>query len=167
MYYKITNKECNIYKKLHELRVKELQIEEENEIAVKEKTGLDWESFLGRQGQQNFRRTTQYSGFKFTDPEKVCLKTWRTDSDIKDCFVPNRKTKLGREMSQFLLNGLKSSNYGKVYEILKLDHSNRFCFPYVDIRNEIVFIYLKDEKPKDKNIIEITKKEFNESLELV
>jgi hypothetical protein len=30
MYYKIENKECEVYKKLHEMRTFELQLDEEN-----------------------------------------------------------------------------------------------------------------------------------------
>ena len=36
MYYKIENKECEVYKKLHELRTKELLISEENKQAIKD-----------------------------------------------------------------------------------------------------------------------------------
>lgn len=164
MYYKITNKECEVYKKLHELRTKELLIKEENEKEINEKTGLEWKSFLGHSGQQNFRRTTQFSGFKFLEPDKVCLRTWKEHSEHKGFFVPNRKTKVGREMSEFLLNGLRGSNYNQVFEILNLEHSNRFTFPYVEIEKDIIVVYLKDEEPKDENLIEITKKEFNDLL---
>lgn len=164
MYYKIENKECEVYKNLHALRTKELKMSDENLSAINEKIGLKWESFLGHSGQQNFRRTTQYSGFKFVEPEKVCLKTWQNHKEHNDMFVPNLKTKLGREMSEFLLNGLKGSNYNQVFDILNLEHSNRFTFPVVHIVGEIVILYLKDEEPEDENIIEITKKEFDALL---
>jgi len=164
MYYKITNKECDVYRQLHELRTKELLIAEQNKEAIDEKVRLKWDEFLGYYGQQNFNRTTQYSGFKFLEPEKICLKTWKEHPDHKGFFVANRKTKVGREMSNFLLNGLKGSKYNRVFEILKLEHSNRFCFPYVEIEKDIIFIYLKHEEPNDENIIEITKKEFSQCL---
>ena len=165
MYYKITNKESEVYKKLHELRTKELQIQKDNDKAIEEKTGLKFKTFLGDSGQQNFRRVRQYRGFKFTTPDKVDLKIWKTDSEHKEIFVPNRKTKLGREMAEFLLNGLKGSRYDKVFDILKLEHLRKFTFPYVEISNEVILIFLSDkQEPKDSNVIEITKKEFNELL---
>lgn len=37
MYYKIENKECEVYKQLHELRKKEIQISKDNETAIEEK----------------------------------------------------------------------------------------------------------------------------------
>lgn len=163
MYYKVENKECKVYKELHQLRTKELQIQEDNEKAIEEKTGLKFKTFLGDNGQQNFRRVRQYTGFKFTTPDKVDLKIWKTDAEHKEIFVPNRKTKLGREMAEFLLNGLKGSRYDKVWEILKLEHLRKFTFPYVEIVGEVILIYLSDsQEPKDKNVIEITKREFNE-----
>ena len=165
MYYKIENKECKVYKELHGLRTKELQMKKDNEAAIEEKTGLKFKTFLGHNSQQNFRRVPQYTGFKFIQPEKVDLKVWKTDAEHKDIYVPNRKTKLGREMAEFLLNGLKGSIYNKVFEILKIEHGRRFSFPFVELAGEVVVIFLgDDQEPKDKNLIEITKREFNELL---
>jgi len=161
MYYKIVNKESEAFKKLHELRTNELQIEKDNVSAIESKTGLKFESYLGNTGQQNFWRVTQYSGFKFTEHQKVDLKVWKQDSSHKDIFVPNRKTKLGREMAEFLSNGLKGSTYWKVFEILSIPRPSRFTFPFVEIFGETIGLYLGDEQqPNDENIIEITSKEF-------
>jgi hypothetical protein len=162
MYYKIINKECDVYQKLHALRTKELKIEKENIKAIEEKTGLKWKYSYGRHGQQNFRRVTSYAGFEFLEPEKVDLKIWREHKDHKGVFVPNAKTKLGREMKVFLYNGLKSSNYNTVIEILKLADLRRFSLPYVEItKDEIIVIVLGDgHEPKNTNVIEITKTEF-------
>ena len=140
-----------------------MQIQDENEKEIEEKTGLKFKKFLGDDDQQNWRRVSQYSGFKFTTPEKVDLKIWKLDSEHKEIFVPNRKTKLGREMAEFLLNGLKGSRYDKVWEILNLEHLRKFTFPYVEIYGEVILIFLSDnQEPKDSNVIEITKREFNE-----
>jgi hypothetical protein len=165
MYYKIVNKESEVYKKLHEMRTEELEMEESNKQAITEQIGLEWEAFLGHSGQQNFNRVTVYSGFVFKDPEKVDRKIWKKHSDHKDVFVPNRKTKLGREMSQFLCNGLKGHSYSKVFKIIGIPQPlGRFTFPYVEIFGDIIAIYLGDKQiPTDENIIEITSREF-ESL---
>lgn len=167
MYYKIEEKESEVYSKLHQLRTYELTVKRENESAIQERIGgLKYERFLGDGGQQNFRRVPQYYGFDFTNIENIDPKIWKLDTE-KSCYVPNKKTKLGREMSEFLLNGLKGSRYNKVFEILGLeDVVGRFVFPYVEIiDNNIIVIYLGDkQEPKDKNIIEITKKEFDSLL---
>lgn len=162
MYYKITNTKSNVYKKLHELRTKERQIMKNNLAAIEEKVGLKFKTFLGHNSQQNFRRVPQFTGFKFLNPEKVDLNVWKIDKEHKDIYVPNRKTKVGREMAEFLLNGLEGSRYDAVFDILELEHLRKFSFPYVEICGKTITIFLgNDFEPKDKNLIEITKKEFD------
>lgn len=162
MYYKIENKECEVYKKLHEMRTNELRMQEENSQAIKDKSGLDFETFLGNLGQQNFGRVTQYNGFQFTEPEKVDLKIWKRHKEYNEVFIPNRKTKLGREMLEFINNGLQKSYFEEPLRILNLELPSKFSFPFVVIEGELILLYLNDKlEPKDENIIEITKHEFD------
>lgn len=167
MYYKIENKECEVYKKLHEMRTKELQMEEENKQAITEKTGLKWEKFLGHSGQQNFNRVTQYVGFNFEEPEKVNTKMWIKHPNHEGIYIPNNRTKNGREMNQFIRNGLKGHAFSTVFKNLDMPQPmGRFTFPYVEICGDTIVIYLGDaQEPKDSNIIEITKRDFNELLD--
>jgi hypothetical protein len=164
MYYKIENKECEVYKQLHELRTKELKIEKDNISSIEEKTGLKWKNSFGHHGQQNFRRVTSYAGFEFTEPKKVDLKIWKEHKEEKNIYVPNTRTKLGREMEEFLRNGLQGSDYRNVIKILKLDDLRRFKFPYVETTKDgtIILFLGDDHEPKDENVIEITKREFND-----
>lgn len=107
----------------------------------------------------------QYSGFKFTNPDKVDSKIWKRNKEHIDIFVPNKSTKAGREMAEFLLNGLKGSRFDSVFEILGLPVYGKFTYPYVEIEGELILLFLGDnQEPKDKNLIEITKREFNELL---
>lgn len=166
MYYKIENKESEVYKKLHEERIKEQQMELNNIASIIEKTGLNFDDYYGRRGQQNFRRVTSYSGFEFTEPEKVDLKIWKRHSKYNEIFVPNTRTKLGREMQEFLNNGLEGSMYNIINKILGLESLRRFTFPFVEIIGEKIILYIDDQYDlKDKEIIEITKREFNELLQ--
>lgn len=166
MYYKITNKEAVVYKKLHALRTNEYKIQKENEEAILEKTGLNYDKALANFGQQNWNRVTQYTGFVFLEPEKVDLKIWKKDKNHKEAFVPNPKTKLGREMQSFLFNGLKGSVYHKVFDILNLPDVRKFTFPYVEIVEDVVLVFLGDnQEPNIEDLIEITKTEFNKILE--
>ena len=166
MYYKIINKDCEVYKGLYDMRTEELKISEKNKKAIEEKTGLTFESFLGKSGQQNFKRVTQYSGFLFNEPEKVDLKIWKKNKDYPDCFEPNRKTKLGREMAEFLSNGLKGSRFDKPFDILGLDANDSFTFPFVEIsNNDVIVCYFDDNHElKNEDVIEITRAEFNAIL---
>ncbi len=161
MFYKIENKESEVYKKLFDLRTKELEINKENLQALKDKIGLKWETFFGNSSQQSFNRVTKYEGFVFTEVEKINPKIWVLDKTIEDVYIPNNRTKLGREMREFLWNGLKGSIYSKVFEILKLDHPHRFSFPVVEIVGDTIIIYLGEKQvPKINEVIEITSKEF-------
>ena len=170
MYYKIENRECEAYKKLHEMRSEEQQFEKDNMKAIEEKTGLKFDSFLGHRGQQSFGRVTSYSGFVFTEPEKVDPKIWKKSNDIDNGFVPNKRTKEGKEMDEFLRNGLKRHWFGVVFDNLGLEHPvGRFSFPFVEICGDVIVIFLGDEAPEltDPNIVEITKREFNNLLDLI
>lgn len=168
MYYKITNQESQLYKRLHKLRATEIAMGTENQRTLEKEIPFKWTSFLGQHGQQNFWRTTQYSGFKFIEPEKVCLKTWNKHPRHEGYFIPNRRTKAGRRISDLLLNGLKGSNYLKALSILDLDldlgDSGRFSFPYIEVVGEIIVLYLKHEDLSQEDLTEITRKEFNEIL---
>ena len=166
MYYKIENKECEVYKKLYEMRTNELKVCDENKKAIEEKTGLTWNCFLGYNGQQNFRRTTQYSAFEFVEKDKIDPKIWSLKDD--GIYHPNRRTKVGREMSEFLQNGLKAGNrYDKPFEILGIETKRRFTFPFVEIgNNDVIVCYFDDNhEPHNENVIEITRTEFNAILE--
>jgi len=165
MFYKIINQDSEVFKQLHQMRLEETQMQEKNEKTIQEKIGLEYQNFLGHNGQQNFRRLRMYDGFEFKDPDKVCLKTWKLHPNYKTFFIPNRRTKLGREMAYFLNNELEFSWFQRPLEILKIEETNRFRFPYVEILGDEIILCLDDNHiPTDKNVIEITKREFNEII---
>jgi len=161
MYYKITNKDSKVYQELHALRTKELKIEEDNIKAIEEKTGMTWGNSFGNHGQQTFRRVSSYQGFEFKETEKIDPKIWKQHKEHTELYVPNTRTKLGREMQEFLNNGLQGSRYDTVIKILDLEELRRFTFPFVEIVDDLIIVFLGDDhEPKDQNVIEITKKEF-------
>ena len=168
MYYKITNRECDVYKKLHTLRSKEIQIEQDNLQAVRNLVGDDWSTYLGHVGQQNFLRVTDYEGFAFRHPENLPAKTWKEHKEGHGVYVPDLRTKKGREMKK-ALNGLKYSSVVRVYEIFGLDLFGHFIFPFVEIcPDETIVIYFDDKTDlceKFTEIEEITKKVFYELME--
>lgn len=163
MFYKIVNEDSEIYKNLKELRIEEIEIEEENRKRIKNKIPYKWNRFLGYKGQQNFSRVTTYCGFEFEDADNIDLKIWKQDNINTSFYTPNARTKTGREMRDFLNNDLKTSSLFKLMDILGCELGGRFSFPYIDVCNDIIVMYL-DEKwnPKDENLIEITSKEFNQ-----
>ncbi len=165
MYYKITNKECELYKKFKALREKELSIQENNEKAIEEKTGMTWKGFYGHHGQQNFHRVTTYSGFEFKETDKIDPKIWKESKDHKGIYEPNRRTKVGREMAEFILNGVKKGDwFSIVFDILGMKSPHgKFAFPFVEYENDTVILWLEDKFDIENEFVtEITKREFEE-----
>lgn len=166
MYYKIENKDSEVYRKLYEMRTKELKMSKDNLSKVKEQTGLDFSEFVGNSGQQNYWRTTQYHGFKFIDPEKVDQKVWKKDKEYPEYWVPNTRTKAGKKMQMFLLNELESSWVYTPIDILGLPHLHKFTMPYVEIAGDLILMHLDDHYDiKDPDIIEITRTEFMDTMD--
>lgn len=167
MFYKITDKESELYKKLHELRSKELKIEKENDAAVKQLVGDDWDQFSGWSGQQNFHRVTTYSGFAFKHPENLPPKTWKKHKEYEDIYVPDRRTKNGRAIAEALDN-LPHSSVICVFKILEMQMLGRFTFPYIEICDDETIVLFVDNKfdleKKFQEVVEITKKEADELL---
>lgn len=168
MYYKITNTDCKVYKELHTLRTEEIEIEKKNREAVKNVVGSDWKVYLGQAGQQNLWRVTTYTGFAFNHPERLPAKTWKQHNEYPDIYVPDTRTKNGRQIKKFL-NELPGSSISKVFSILGCHIGGRFVFPYVEIgKGDVIVFYMSDHfndtLKSNKDVIEITSKEFEELL---
>ena len=166
MYYKITNKDSNVYKELYALRTKEIEIEEENKESILNVVGRDWENYLGRNGQQNLWRVTRYTGFAFKNPDRLPPKTWKQHKEYHDIYVPDPRTKNGKIIKKFL-DELPHSSFHKVFSILECEPYGQFAFPYVEIgKDDVIILYMSDcfndKLKKNKDIIEITSVEFNE-----
>lgn len=160
MYYKIENKNCKVYKELRAMRENELLIEEANRKALAERISYTYENFYGYHGQQNINRVSTYIGFRFNESDKIDKSVWVPSKDDPGIYLPNNRTKAGKEMKLFLRT-LNKGCLWEVWEILDVPEIGCFQFPYVDIIGDIIIIYLDDkQEPKDKNVIEITKKEF-------
>ncbi len=161
MYYKIEDKTSEVYKKLRDMRTEEIGFEEENKTAISEKTGLEWKSYLGNPGQQNWNRVTTYIGFKFTEPEKADPVIWKEHAKHKGIFVPNNRTKKGREMSAFLANDLKGHCFDVVFKTLGIEYFSKFTNPFVEICGETIILYFGEDYEIESEVItEITKREF-------
>jgi len=165
MYFKIENKKSEVYKKLYDMRKKEIKMGEDNIKAIEEKTGQKWKRFLGHNGQQNWGRVTVFTGFEFENPEKLNPKIWKKHNEHETIYVPNRRTKLGREMADFINKQTNGHWFTIVYDNLGLEHpNNKFFFPYVEIVKNNIIVLMLDERqnlPTDENLIEITTKEFD------
>ncbi len=166
MYYKITDKTSEKYKKLHDLRKEELAIEERNEAKLKERFP-NWNGkYLGRSGQQNFNRVTTYSGLGFDENNKINPKEWRESKKHKGFYEPYLRTKAGREVAKFLKN-LERSCFWEAKDIIGFETYHRISFPYIEIgKDDILYIYLDDKIKPSEEFVEITSVEFKTALGL-
>mgnify|MGYP006906772688 CR=1 FL=1 len=161
MYYKIVNQDSKVYQDMKSLLLKEEEIEANNRKMLDEKIPYKWEVFYGSRGQQDFLRTSRYSGFRFLNPEEVDTKVWREKDGM---WFPNRRTKAGREMLDFLNNGMEKSWYNDPLKILGCGYDlPRFKFPFIEQCDDVLVVFLDDGHiPVSEDVIEITSKEFNE-----
>ena len=168
MYYKITNTDCDIYKKLYNLRTNEKEIDKRNEAKIKEIVGDDWEECVGWFGQQNIWRCTRYSGFKFNHPENINHKAWKKHKEYEGFFVPDRRTKAGREISDLLRNGLEHSSVITAIEIFECEITQSYAYPFIETcKDGCIVVFMSDKfdlENKFSDMIEITKREFEQLL---
>lgn len=162
MFYKITNKNSEVYKNMSAFLLKENNIDEKNKILISEKIPYKFESSWGNSHQQDFIRTITYSGFKFLDTNKIDEKVWKMRDD--GYWFPNPRTKLGKEMKRFL-NTLEKTYYDDLLEIVKCNgFLSRFKFPFALQCDDVIILFLDDQltPQPEEDIIEITRKEFME-----
>ena len=164
MYYKILNQESEVYQKLQSLLIEEDAMQKRNEDAVNEKVKLKYSQVLGVSRTRSVYRVQQFEGFNFYDDSKIDPKIWVEFKSHPGIYVPNRRTKLGREMAEFLRN-IEHSWMDKVFEIALnreifiVDGSYRI--PICVQRDEVIYLGLDDQfNVENPDIIEITKTEF-------
>jgi hypothetical protein len=164
MYYKIVNQNSKYYKKLKALLEKEEKMKEENKQFVKDLVQLSFTKFWGIHGQQNYIRVTQYSGFVFHEPEKVDPKLWVKHKTMDGVYVPNKRTKAGREIAEALDNGIQKSWFEEPHDILGVKTPiGEFCMPVVLTCGDVLVLHIDDKcNLNNDEIIEITSKEFHD-----
>lgn len=165
MFYKLVDKKCEKYKKLYEMRKSEIRIEKENKEAIS-KRFPDWNGeFMGRRGQYTFGRVSTYSGLLFNNPDRLDAKEWKEHKDHPGVYIPNRRTKSGREIRYFFLNGLQRSSFFKFCDIVGVDVPGKFKFPFMGIGpDEALFFYFDDQFRPPEDFVEITRGEFEKSM---
>ena len=170
MYYKLIDKESALYKKLYDMRAKELQIEKDNVERIKQRYPKWNDQFLGRKGQQNYIRVTTYLGLGFNSEQDVDLKEFSPSKEYKGLYKPNLRTKKGKECKAFF-NSLGESSYFLLMDILAdggVDNVyGRFIFPYIEISSDDgLYCYFDDKMKLPSDFIEITSVEFNKALNI-
>lgn len=165
MFYKIVDKKSKAYKALHALRREERKTSSQNLKKIKEKLQLPFNWVLGDNSQQSFNRVPTYIGFEFLEPEKLPKSVWKQHKEHPSIYIPNLRTKKGKEIQAFL-DGLPNSDFMRVFRAIGLEDefpARRFKLPYLEIVGDIVLLYFDDSydlQSKFPDIKEITSREF-------
>lgn len=165
MFYKIVNSESKTYQDLIELNNKEKEIEDFNKKLIDEITdGLEWDSFKGYNRQVNLGRVLHVIAFHFTEPDKVDMKKWKPLKENNEYYVPNKRTKVGKELATKLEQQKQSSVY-KLFDILNLGIPNQFKFPQFFVLDDIIVLYIDERfEIHNSDMVEITKTEFEQHI---
>lgn len=159
MFYKITNTQCDIYRKLKSQRKEELKVTEENKEFLKKNIPYKYKRYYGY-AAQGARRIPIAIGFYFLHPKEVDTKVWREDTKRAGLYFPNKRTKKGRDMQELIERQRGFSGF-KLLDMLGIDYHGEFYCPQMWVEKGIVLLSLDDNhQPKDENIIEITRKEL-------
>lgn len=160
IYYKITDKESDLYKKLYEQRTMELEAHKQNQVTLAKLIPYKWDIYSGHR-DNSFSRIPRYFGFKFENPEEVDMKVWKRDSNHPEIFIPNKRTKAGKEMQKAISN-LKCFSFMNLFDLLGIkNYCGRFAIPTLEIAGDIILVSVDDRHTlTQEDVIMITVDEF-------
>ena len=146
-YYKVEDVNSDLFKKVSEFLDMEKKLIDIQKQAIEEKVP----KFSCYQGRKGFKRVVQYVGFVFEDQENIDKKIWKTkEVDGKMLSVPNLRTKVGKEMKNFL-DSFKRTTCLDVDHLLSIDkksiHGN--FYPANLFKNNDVIYILIDSQYRD------------------
>ena len=169
VYYKVTDTECDLYKKSSEFLV----MEEELRKTQREAVEACVPKFTTYRGERGFNRIIRYKGFVFENVDDIDQKTWVTKLvDGKMCSTPNKRTKAGKAMDQFLRE-FKRTTCWDVDRLLNIEkQSLHGSFYPADLfkHNDTIYIFLDSQYRKtfeaeNDGFVEITLGEMERAIE--
>ena len=162
--YRLEHKECELYTALKA----RIELEEEgdkfNRKLIKENVPYEYQTVSAY--KEHFAASViTYRGFYFSNPDEVNRKIWRVEDG---CFVPNKRTKDGKEMAK-ILSQQKSFNFLTLMTMLGINNQyGSFKIPQLFYHHDIILIATDDNhRLTDSNLIEITRGELNNWLDKI
>ena len=168
-FYKIEQKEDGLFKKANEFLDMEEELRNTQRDAVKSKL----HKFSKYEGIRGYNRIVQYTGFVFDDQENIDPKVWNTKKvDGLMLSTPNRRTKVGRAMDEFL-RSFKTTTFRDVNRLLGINETiliGRFCMTNLFRYNDCVYIlidsrYCDEFERNNPDAIEITYSEMMKAID--
>lgn len=169
LYYKVENKDSNLYKRANEFLSMEEKLREIQKKTIESKVP----KFSKYRGEKGFNRIVRYAGFVFDDKESIDPKVWKTKEENGVMLsTPNLRTKVGRAMNEFL-RSFKRTDVWDVDRLLFIDEKS-ICGTYYPadlfVFNERIYIIIDSQfrdvfEKNNTDIIEITNGEMTKVID--
>lgn len=169
LYYKVENKDGDLYKKAKEFLAMEEKLRETQREAIESKVP----KFSKYKGRKGFNRIVQYTGFIFDDTESIDPKVWKTKEENGVMYsTPNLRTKAGKAMGKFL-KSFKRTTAWDVDRLLAIDVKSIYGGFYpanLFVFNECVYIMIDSQfrdvfEKNNTDVIEITNGEMTKVVD--
>ena len=133
------------------------KLQKKNEKQLKEIVPFEWNQYMGHGKGSGFNLLVDYDGFVPKDKSITKLDGWKTDKKYNIVFIPDLRTKKGKEIKEKLKN-LNKVWFKDVFTAidLKQEDLRRFTVPYLFLSTDKKEIFLKtsDEQKVDKKRFE-------------
>ena len=169
IYYKVENKDSDLYKRTNEFLAMEEKLRETQRNAIESKVP----KFSKYKCVKGFNRIVQYTGFIFDDTESIDPKVWKTKEENGVMHsTPNLRTKAGKAMGEFL-KSFKRTTVWDVDRLLAIDVKSIYGSFYpanLFVFNECVYIMIDSQfrdvfEKNNTDVIEITNGEITKVVE--
>ena len=169
IYYKVENKDSELFKRANVFLAKEEELREIQRKAIESKVP----KFSKYKGTKGFNRIVQYTGFVFDDKENIDPKVWKTKEENGEMLSkPNLRTKVGKAMDKFL-RSFKGTNVWDVDRLLAIDEKSLYGSFYTAnlfMFNECLYIIIDSRfrdvfEKNNTDIIEITNGEMTKAID--
>lgn len=146
IYLLLGNKENEVYKALYDQIVQDEKNMAWQKEKLKELIPYEWHEGYNRPYQQTFNRMPEYFSFKFECPRQdIDLKAWREESEHPGFYVPNLRSKSGKEKAKLLdlINNRGARRYDFIYQYFGVSQlSGRFSFPFIFFYHGRIYVRL-------------------------
>ena len=169
LYYKVENKDCDLFKKANEFLAMEEKLREIQRRTIES----ELPKFSKYKCVKGFNRIVQYTGFIFDDTESIDPKVWKTKEENGVMHsTPNLRTKAGKAMGEFL-KSFKRTTVWDVDRLLAIDVKSIYGSFYpanLFVFNECVYIMIDSQfrdvfEKNNTDVIEITNGEITKVVE--
>ena len=169
LYYKVENKDSDLFKRASEFLAMEEKLREIQRKTIESQLP----KFSRFQYSGGFNRIVRYTGFVFEDKESIDPKVWKTkEKNGVMLSTPNLRTKVGRAMNEFL-GSFKRTNVWDVDRLLAIDEKpiyGSFYYAKLFEFNDRIYIMIDSQlrdvfEKNNTDIIEITNGEMTKAID--